>query len=91
MQPVILIDGEAGFEGNPIVQELFWQCDATALALWWRSNNIDQKYIEQFCQLVGSSLASYEDNAEMEIVSDSSFKKAKAIADQLLKGGENER
>ena len=88
MQPIFLDNGLPRFEKNPIIDWLCEKYGLNEIGIWWQVNNIERKYIEQLYQLIGYSIRGYD---ELSQVSDASFDRANSMAEQLLKGGENER
>lgn len=85
MQPMFLDKGLPRFEKNPIIDRLCEKHGLNEIGIWWQVNNIERKYIEQLYQLIGYSIRGYDELSE---VSDASFERANAMAEQLLKGGE---
>ncbi len=61
VQPKVLVDGLLRFEKNPIVEYLLDNggIDMNNIAVWCAMNDIDEKYQQQFAQLIGYSVRGY--------------------------------
>lgn len=61
LQPLVLVDRVLRFEKNPIVEHLLdnGNMDMNYLAIWCHENNIENKYQEQFAQLIGYSVSGF--------------------------------
>lgn len=86
MQPMFIDKGLPRFEKNPIVDWISDKIGLNEISIWWRVNNVDQKYIEQFYQLIGYSIRGYE---ELSAVSDENFERASNLASKLT-GDQNQ-
>lgn len=74
MQPIYLDkDQRPRFEKNPIVDMLCEKHGLNDIAVWWVKNDVEQKYIEQFYQLIGYSVGGY---GTLSQVSDESYYRA---------------
>ena len=78
MQPIYLDkDQRPRFEKNPIVDMLCEKHGLNDIAWWWFENNVEQRYIEQFYQLIGYSVSGY---GTLSQVSDESYYRATEVA-----------
>lgn len=76
--------GVLRFEKNPIVRHLLddGPFDLNHLCRWCADNDIDDKYQEQFAQLIGYSLSGF---SELSYVSDATYERASAAAPEVPK------
>lgn len=61
VQPKVMVDNILRFEKNPIVEMLLDNggIDMNKIAIWCIEHNIEDKYQQQFAQLIGYSVSGY--------------------------------